>query len=149
MPLALAACGFTPALAPSGKAAALLGSVRAGDPYSKESFDFVERIEERLGRPENQRYDLNYSLSTERLSAGLTADNRTTRYNIKGTVDFSLVETASGKVLSSGRIQNFTGFGATGSTVAGFAADEDAQLRLMRILADQVVARLVADMAKV
>ena len=149
LPLALAACGFTPAYAPSGKAAALLGRVRAGDPSSKAAFDFVERIEERLGRPEEDLYDLNYSVATERVSAGLTSDNITTRYNLKGSVSFSLVERKSGKVLSSGRVENFTGHSATGSTVAGFAAEEDAALRLMRILADQVVTRLIADMAKV
>ncbi len=51
-PLALAACGFTPAYAPGGAATRLMGTVRAADPSDKNGFDFVERIEERLGRPE-------------------------------------------------------------------------------------------------
>lgn len=148
LPLALAACGFTPAYAPGGKARALLGQVRAGDPTTKAAFDFVERIEERIGRPENHLYDLDYTVITERVSAGLTRDNRTTRYNLKGAVDYTLKDAKSGAVLSKGRIQNFTGYAATGSTVAGLAAEEDAALRLMRMLADQVVTRLIADTAK-
>lgn len=148
MPLALAACGFTPAYAPQGSARALLGRVRAADPTSKNAFDFVERIEERIGRPEDHRYDLSYSVMTEKVSAGLTRDNRTTRFNLKGAVDFALKDAKTGETLSKGRIQNFTGYGATGSTVAGLAAEEDAALRLMRILADQVVTRLIADLAR-
>jgi LPS-assembly lipoprotein len=41
-------------------------------------------------------------------------------------------------------VQSFTAYSATGSTVAGLAAEEDAATRLMRILADQIVARLIA-----
>ena len=41
-------------------------------------------------------------------------------------------------------MQSFTSYSATGSTVAGLAAEEDAALRLMHILADQIVTRLLA-----
>jgi LPS-assembly lipoprotein len=42
-----------------------------------------------------------------------------------------------------GRVSDFTGFSATGSTVATLAAERDATARLMVILADQIVDRLV------
>ncbi len=147
MPLALAACGFTPALAPGGGAAGLLGTVRAANPTTKNDFDFVERIEERLGRPEDHRYDLAYTISTEALGVGITADSRTTRYNLTATIDYRLTETAGGAEVAKGRVQSFTAYAATGSTVAGLAAEEDAAYRLMRLLADQIVARLTAAMA--
>jgi LPS-assembly lipoprotein len=41
-------------------------------------------------------------------------------------------------------VKSFTAYSATGSTVAGLAAEEDAAYRLMRILADQIVAQLIA-----
>ncbi|SEC53418.1 LPS assembly lipoprotein LptE [Rhodobacter sp. 24-YEA-8] len=147
MPLALAACGFTPAYQKGGPAEALLGQVRAADPDTKEAFAFVQRIEERLGRPERHLYDLDYAITTKTDGVGVTADNRTTRYNISGVVTFRISDTLSGAVLASGRAQSFTAFNATGSTVAMLAAEEDAQSRLMSILADQVVARLIAEMA--
>ena len=50
----------------------------------------------------------------------------------------------NGARVTGGRVQSFTAYSATGSTVAGLAAEEDAGLRLMRILADQIVARLIA-----
>jgi LPS-assembly lipoprotein len=41
-------------------------------------------------------------------------------------------------------VEGFTSYAATGSTVAGLSAEEDASLRLMRILADQIVSRMLA-----
>ncbi len=146
-PLALAACGFSPALAPGGPGAALTGTVRAADPQTKAAFDFVERIEERLGRPGDTRFDLAYTITTETVGVGITADSRITRYNLKGVIDYRLTETATGAEVAAGRVQSFTAYSATGSTVAGLAAEEDAATRLMRILADQIVARLTAAMA--
>ena len=64
-PLALAACGFTPAYAPGGGADKLLGTIWVQDPGDKYGFDLVERLEERLGRPEDIRYDLAYTITTE------------------------------------------------------------------------------------
>lgn len=146
-PLALAACGFTPALAPNGPAAALQGTVHVQDPTDKNGFDLVERLEERLGRPRTPRYDLAYTIVTETVGVGITTDNKTTRYNLKGVIDYTLTDRASGSRVAGGRVQSFTAYAATGSTVAGLAAEEDASLRLMRILADQIVARLIAAMA--
>ena len=50
MPLALAACGFTPAYGPKGPAQSLRGKLRATDPSDKLSFDFVTAVEARFGR---------------------------------------------------------------------------------------------------
>jgi LPS-assembly lipoprotein len=143
-PFALAACGFTPAYAPGGGGDRLLGTVWAQDPTTKNGFDLVQRLEERLGRPKNTRYDLTYTIVTETVGVGITADSQITRYNLKGVVDYTLTDRSSGVRVAGGRVQSFTAFSATGSTVAGLAAEEDAALRLMRILADQIVARLIA-----
>jgi LPS-assembly lipoprotein len=147
VPFALAACGFAPAYAPGKPAAALLGTVRAADPADRNGFDLVERIEERLGRPDAPVYDLTYAIATETVGVGITTDNQITRFNLKGAVDYRLTRTSDGEVMASGRVQSFTAFAATGSTVAGLAAEEDAGTRLMRLLADQIVTRLIADLS--
>jgi LPS-assembly lipoprotein len=143
-PLALAACGFTPAYAPGGAATKLLGTIWVQDPTDKNGFDLVERLEERLGRPENIRYDLAYTITTEAVGVGITTENEITRYNLKGVVDYTLTDRTTGARVTGGRVQTFTAYSATGSTVAGLAAEEDAAFRLMRILADQITARLIA-----
>jgi LPS-assembly lipoprotein len=143
-PVLLAACGFAPAYGPGGSAGKLTETIWVQDPTDKNAFDLVERLEERLGRPETIRYDLAYTITTESVGVGITGDNKITRYNLKGVVDYALTERASGARVTGGRAQSFTAYSATGSTVAGLAAEEDAALRLMRILADQIVSRLIA-----
>lgn len=139
----LPACTFTPAYAPGGPAAGLQGAIRVDAPDTKNGFDLVERLEERLGRPEGARYRLAHSITTEAIGVGITPENAITRYNLVGRVDWTLFD-AEGQRLTGGQVESFTSYSATGSTVAGLAAEEDAAFRLMRILADQIVTRLLA-----
>ncbi len=144
MPFALAACGFTPAFGTKGPAEKLLGTVRTADPTDKNSFDFVQHMDERLGRPTNPLYDLAYTITTTPVGVGITPDNATTRYNLTGGIDWTLTRRADQTRMTGGHIDSFTSYSATGSTVAGLTAESDASLRLMRLLADAVVMRLVA-----
>ena len=144
MPLALAACGFTPAFGTKGPAERLLGSVYATDPADKNGFDFVQRLEERLGRPTNPVYTLTYSITTNPVGVGLTPDGAITRYNLTGTLTWALTRRADGLAVTNGAFSSFTSYSATGSTVAGFTAQTEASLRLMRLFADDVVTRLLA-----
>lgn len=142
--LALSGCGFTPAYGPGGAASGVQGTIRAGDPTDKNAFDLVERLEERLGRPANAAFDLAYTITTTPVGVGITPDNAITRYNLTGSIDWTLTSRATSARVAGGRVENFTSYFATGSTVAGLAAEEDASLRLMRMLADQIVTRLIA-----
>jgi len=121
--------------------------VRVHDPTYRNGFDLVERLEERLGRPEAERYDLAFTIRTTAVGVGITTENEISRFNLEGVVDYTLTERATGARVAGGQVKSFTAYSATGSTVAGLAAEEDAATRLMRILADQIVARLVAVMA--
>ncbi len=144
MPVALVACGFTPAYAPGSDAGALIGAIWVQDPTEKRGFDLVQRLEERLGRPRNATYRLTYSIATETVGLGITTEDVITRYTVKGAVDWTLSDRATGTRVAGGTVQSFTSYSATGSTGAGQAAEQDAELRLMRILADQIVTRLIA-----
>lgn len=144
MPLALAACGFTPALGPDGAANGLAGTIRAADPTDKNGFDLVERLEERLDRPRATAYDLTYSITTKASGVGITPANAITRYNLNGSITWSLTSRASGARVTGGTVNSFASYSATGSTVAGISAEQNASRRLMRILADQIVTRLIA-----
>ena len=146
-PLVLAACGFTPAYAPGGAATALLGTVYVQDPGDRNGFDLVERLEERLGRPQNVAFRLSYGITTRSKGLGITPDNATTRYNIDGTATYLLSDAETGTPLAQGEVTTFVSYSASGSTVATDAAEEDANERLMRLLADQIVNELIASSA--
>ena len=142
--LALAGCGFTPAYGPQGGGAALLGGVEADAPKTRDEFALVRRLSERLGPPGAARYRLAYKLSTETIGQAITPDNATTRYSLTGSSEYTLHDRGSDAVLLTGRVSSFTSWSATGSIVATQAAEADAHERLMRMLADQIVTRLLA-----
>ena len=148
MPLALAACGFAPAYGPNGAAQGLQGTILAADPADKNSYDFVAAIEARFGRTKAPRYALSYTITTEAVGSGYTTSNAITRYNLRGQIDWTLTELASDTRLAGGTAENFTSWSATGSTVAGLSAEEDAAERLMVVLADQIAAQILAASAR-
>jgi LPS-assembly lipoprotein len=141
---ALSGCGFAPALGEGGKAQVLVGKVQATAPANQRDYDFAARIEERLGRPDTALYSLTYQIGAASYGAGITASGAITHYRVTGSADWALTRDGDGAQLASGREESFTGYSVTGSTVAGLTAEADAERRLMRILADQVVAAMLA-----
>lgn len=144
LPLALAACGFTPVYGPGGTGSALQNQVLVDEPSTEEAYLLTRHIETRLGRANTPRYALGLTVATTEDGLAINALGDITRYNVLGVVDYALRDTISGAVVTSGQVDNFTGYSATGSTVATLAAERDAQERLMILLGDQIVARLHA-----
>lgn len=141
---ALTACGFRPAFGPGGAAEGLLGRVRVDPPTDRNGFDLVRRLEERLGRTKAPAYTLSFRIETSETGLGVTPDDTTTRFHVSGSVAFTLSDAATGTALTSGKVTQFTAYSATGTPLATESARTDAYLRLMHILADQIVTRLVA-----
>ena len=136
--LALTGCGFRPAYAPGGTGRALQGRVRAADPVTRGDYQFVMALEERLGRPEAVRFDLAYVITVERITG-------TTRVLLTGRADYTLTE--AGAERARGRVTAETAYSITATQLAVQTAEDDAEMRLMRMLADSVVLRLLADPA--
>ena len=148
MPLALVACGFTPAYGPKGPAQGLQGRIQLAAPSDKNSFDFVTAVQARFGRTRDARYALAYTITTEAVGVGYATDTSITRYNLKGRVDWSLTDLATDTRVAGGTEENFTSWSATSATVAALSAEEDAAERLMVILADQMALQIIAASAR-
>jgi LPS-assembly lipoprotein len=140
----LPACGFTPVYGPSGSAEGLRGDIEIDDPRDERGFSLVRALENRLGLPDNPRYRLSAQIFTGIDEIGITPEQETTRYNVKGEVAFTLTDTTTGRSVTSGRVASFTSYSATGTPVSTQSASRDAYDRLMVVLADQIVARLLA-----
>ncbi len=141
---AVAACGFTPVYGPQGGAGALQNRVAVQAPDSRAAYLLTQRLEQRLGRATAPTYLLDTGLTITQERMAVTTNNITTRFNLVGRLVYRLRDAGTGAVLNEGRVDSFTGYSATGSTVATRAAERDAQERLMTILADQLVTRLLA-----
>lgn len=142
--LALAACGFQPVYGDNGSGSALRNSVQVEAPDDVYSYTLVREIETRLGRAQAPHFALELTVAIAQEGLAIDRTNNTTRYNMIGKVDFILRDLAAGQIESSGTVENFTGYSATGTTVATLAAEHDAQTRLMTMLADQIVTQLYA-----
>lgn len=140
----VAACGFTPAYAPGAAATVLRGNVLPDDPPNRLAYDFIGRIETRFGPPTDPKFRLAYQISTRKVELAVTTEGSILRYNIVGEVSYSLIDIATGATLFTGKANSFTSAAATEATIAAQSAEEDANQRLMQILADQVASRLVA-----
>lgn len=142
--LPLAGCGFTPAYAPDGAAMAFRGRIEVQAPTDRMGFLLVQQLEQRLGRAEAPTHDLRFSISTKSSSGGFTPDGDITRYQLHGTASWTLNARAGGARVAGGTARSFTSWSATGTTVAGLTAEEDAAQRLMVILGDQIASQIIA-----
>lgn len=143
-PLALAACGFAPVYGPSGNGQILQDRVRVDPPDSQDSYLLVRELEERLGRGNDAAYALSFGINTSEARLAIDREGDTGRFNRVGVVDYSLRDLQTGQVVTSGTVENFVGYSATGTTVETLAGEQDAQKRLMIVMADQIVTRLYA-----
>jgi LPS-assembly lipoprotein len=155
--LGTAGCGFAPVYGPGGGAEGLRGEIAVDPPVDQAGYILVKRLEERLGLPQTPRYRLSATLALGQDDLGVTPDQEIQRYQVTGRARWSLVDTGTDTVVVSGTQEAFTGYSApvvdnhrgsiAGNTVSVLSAERDARRRLMVILADQIVARLLATSA--
>ena len=142
--LALTACGFTPVYGTNGSASVLLNSVLVQEPKNREGYLLTKQIEKRLGRATDPRFNLGVTVTTSETALNVDSTGNINRYNVLGLVEYTLRDTQTGQIAASGRVNSFTGYSASGTTVSAQAAKEDAQERLMIILADLLISNLIA-----
>ncbi len=142
--LALGGCGFVPAYGPEGPARVLLNSVRIDDPDTQDKYQVTRRFEERMGvASPSAPYALALDIDVDEESLGESSTGSLTRFQLLGSLTYKLRRSGEKAVLQTGTVRNFTGYSATGSTAATLSAKRDARERLMTILADQLIERLV------
>ena len=140
----VAACGFTPVYGTGGTGTVLQNNLLVDEPDTRQGYFLTREIEDRLGRATDPAYGLTVKLETSEEALAIDADGDIARYDILGSADYVLRDLATGAIVGSGKVNAFTGYSTTGSTVASLAAQRDATKRLMIQLAEQIVTRLYA-----
>ena len=120
--LPLAACGFRPAYGPGAPARALFDAVAVDAPDNKNDFDFVERIEERIGRPQQARFRLSYAISITTEALAIRRTNAITRYRLHGTVRYELRRSDGTKAIAADKVSSFTAYSASGTSIITVAS---------------------------
>ena len=135
--LALAGCGFVPVNSVSSKSQMLRNTVLVQAPTNRVEFELVRNLEVQLGQATSKLYGLRYKLNVDEDIIIVSAAQEINRFSLVGVLEYSLVDNDA-MVLLSRTAKSFTGYSATGTTVATQRSKRDAYNRLMVILAKQV-----------
>ena len=138
--LGLAGCGFAPIY---GDGVAIQGAFAFETDESILGFRLRARLEDRLGQPSSAKFVLKASLDASERAAAITEDGDTSRLNVIGAATWSLTDLATNQQIETGKVEAFTSYSATGSTVATQTAKDDAWARLAVILADMIATRVL------
>ena len=135
--LALAGCDLVPVNGANTKFQLLCNTVLVQAPTNRVEFELVRNLEVQLGQTVSKLYDLQYKLSVDEDIVVVSAAQEINRFSLVGLLEYSLVD-SGGVVLLTETAKSFTGYSATGTTVATQRSKRDAYDRLMVILAKQV-----------
>lgn len=138
--LGLAGCGFAPIY---GDGAATQGAFAFETDDSVLGFRLRARLTNRLGQTSSPQFVVKATLNVSERAATITSDGDTSRLNVVGAANWSLTDLATNQQIETGKVEAFTSYSATGSTVATQTAKDDARARLAVILADMIVARVL------
>ena len=139
--LVLVGCGLTPVMEPSSQQ--LYKQVLVQAPVNRAEYELVRNLEAKLGTAESARFSLRYELKVTENNIVVSTAQEISRYSLIGELEYSLLD-SNGDTLSHQTAKSFTGYSATGTTVATQRAQRDAYDRLMVILAEQVSSALLA-----
>ena len=134
---ALVGCGFVPVHGSNSKSQIFRNAVLVQAPKNRVEFELVRSLEVLLGPVTAKRYDLRYTLKVDEQVIVVSAAQQIDRFSLVGKLNFSLMDN-DGVVILSKTAKSFTGYSATGTTVATERSKRDAYDRLMVILAKQV-----------
>ncbi|HLI67486.1 MAG TPA: LPS assembly lipoprotein LptE [Caulobacteraceae bacterium] len=128
--LALAACGFTPLYGTQGLGAGL-AAIEVQVPHGRLAYLLGESLNDDLARDRSQpaAYRLDVTVSSRSFARGLNLDETAAYYEDHVTVDYKLVDIATGRVLKTGSAPIEVTYAATNIPYAGIAAQQDAQKR--------------------
>jgi LPS-assembly lipoprotein len=137
--LAVAACGFTPLYATHGLGAGL-AAIEVKAPHGRLAYLVGESLNDELARDRAApaAYRLDIDVTSRSFARGLNLDETAAYYEDHVTVDYKLVDIATGRVLKTGSTPVEVTYAATNIPYAGVAAQQDAQKRA----ADQAAERI-------
>lgn len=141
--LPLATCGFDPVYKTDSAASNMLGKISVQVQNSRNSFEFRDRLIERLGFPQDGApYLLSYTTNITDDDLVVNESDNITRFTLEGVTEFQLIDVRSGAVVYNDTVRSNTSYSATSGTFQTSIAERDANVRLVRDLAEKIVTRL-------
>ncbi len=131
----LAGCGFSPIYARSSATVAELAAIEVTMISGRIGQILRNELLDRLapgGRAGDPRYRLEVTISQSRAALAIQSDTSVTRYNVRLTAAFALIDTASGEVLYDDSTIAIGSYNAVQSDFATLVAERDSTRRAAR-----------------
>lgn len=146
--LLLAGCGFRPLYRQdnvNGGTVPLMAAISIPAPGDRLEQLVRNELVERLnptGQAANQRYLLTIKMTESRGAVLVTRTESVSRFNLNESLEYRLVDSATGRLLTTGTLFSTASYNVLRAEYANLAAEEDARVRAIRDLADLMRARL-------
>ena len=118
-------------------------------PKGRVGFLLGQDLDDALGRAKGDapQYRLEMVLDQKRSAHGLTENATAQRYELDLTVIYTLIDTSTGKVATTGEVTSDISYDSADQPYAGIAARQDVQDRLATDAAQKIQIRIAAWMA--
>jgi LPS-assembly lipoprotein len=144
----LGGCGFTPLYGAPGVGSGL-AHIEVVAPEGRVGYLLREDIDDALGHDKTAAptYRLEMTIGQSRAAHGLTVSGVSQRFEIDLSVDYTLVELATGKVAHRGHVISDISYDSTVQPYAGIAARQNTQERVAADAANKIQLELSAWLA--
>lgn len=137
--LGLPSCGFAPVYGNNASTEGVLRHVAMEDPSSQVEYVFLKAVEERIPPPQNPRYRIEYQVVLSHQGLDVIG---VSRVQVIGNVVARFIDLDTNAVKFVTVVDAFTGY-TTGGGGFQDVRRRDAEARLMQILADNFITRLM------
>ena len=143
--LVAGACGFHPLYGNAAEGSALSGTFAtiyvepiADSGVASTGYELRNALIDLLDSNEGGAYRLKVTVRETTQNAVILPNASITRYNDSLTVRYTLTDSATGKVVTSGRESGITAYNAVTSPYATLAAQQDADKRAVQDIAERI-----------
>lgn len=143
--LTLAACGFKPMHAPNSFSGTGYGFDKISvSTSSEQKADFLlkQALRDRFGDNQDTAYELKIKPKVTRGGLGIGADDVASRYDMRMSASFELVERESGKTVHKGSVGAVSTFAAPRDPYGTISAENNATEQVAREAADRIIVKL-------
>ena len=138
-------CSFQPAwVAKNQKAKILWTQIDFKEAKTRNEFHLNRHLVSRLGKANDAELFLKYELFLETKRSALSFDGKAFRIRIHGEVKFSLIQNEKNIILLTSSVSDSAAYSDSILAVTDEASERDAYARLMVLLGDRIVDKLLS-----
>lgn len=138
-------CSFQPAwVTENQKTKILWERIDFKEAKTTNEFRLNHYLESRLGKADDAELFLKYELFTESKRSALSFDGKAFRIRIHGEVKFSLIQNGKNTILLTSSVRDSAAYSDAILAVTDEASERDAYARLMILLGDRIVDKLLS-----